>query len=284
MARSKRSMVKVVSIATLLASAGAGTYYAMSADHGWIAGLVGRGQLVAEEAAQPLAFAPEVTEVQEISAPTQLSQSELDAVATAWGGSETPRQTVEDGSSLAADQEPQTSPVESSGDRYETTPTQDASAHDPRYASEAEMPVVLPAVPAQGVTRGQAPNEFDPTEAIAEPAPIEADVEESTVESSRRAREAFGDELAAVPAAAASDRYQAASAGQASPTQVSSESPKTNPFGAATAPVAMAAEPAEPTEYQPARHSYRKCRVPHGRGGKSESIRHSRRFGNAHSG
>lgn len=240
MAGSKRSTVKVVLIATLLASAGAGTYYAMSAGNGWIAGLLGRSQLVAEEPTQPLDLTSEVAEAQKDAAPTQLSKSEFDAVAAAWSGSESARPPVADPSSDAAD--------EASDDRYELGPTPQVPANDSPYAGRTEMPVVLPAVPSQDVTRGQAPNEYDATEPVAEPGATKPAGEESTVESSRRAREAFGDEQATAPAAPA-DRYQSAPAAQVIPNRASSESSMTSPFAAVAPAAAAVNEPQAPAEH-----------------------------------
>ncbi len=72
MAGSKRRTVKVALVATLLASAGAGTYYATTGGGAFAARLFGHSQLVAEE--------PSPT------AAVDLTQSELDAVASAWAG------------------------------------------------------------------------------------------------------------------------------------------------------------------------------------------------------
>ena len=210
MARLKRPTVKVVLVATLLASAGAGTYYATMSDGAWVARLFGHGQLVADDASATIAAEP---------TPSALSQSELDAVASAWSG-DAPAETsrVVDAQVGTASHDEPTIGSESSDDRYQTEPAVESAGEPSHYANRTEMPVVLPAVPAQDVTRGQEPTDYGDAQQIEQPTPVTPDDAEATVESSRRAREAFGDDLAtaAVPAAtAASSRYESASAAHA---------------------------------------------------------------------
>ncbi len=70
MAQSKRRTVKVVLLATMLAAAGAGVYYLTTCRGNLYARFFGHGELVAEETQVPVA--------------SNLSQSDMDAVANAW--------------------------------------------------------------------------------------------------------------------------------------------------------------------------------------------------------
>jgi uncharacterized repeat protein (TIGR01451 family) len=250
MARLKRPSVKVVLVATLLASAGAGTYYATMSDGAWIARLFGHGQLVADDVSTTTAVEP---------TPSELSQSELDAVASAWAG-DAPTETsraVDARVATACHDEP-TTDSENSDDRYQTESAVDSTSENSHYANRTEMPVVLPVVPAQDVTRGQEPTDYGNAQPLGNEQPVEQptavtpDDAEATVESSRRAREAFGDDLAtaAVPAADASSRYESATAAHAEPPKAKSAA-AASPFASVAAPAPLPAAPEEPTEYRP---------------------------------
>jgi uncharacterized repeat protein (TIGR01451 family) len=226
-----------------------------SSGESWFGGLFGQtaGTLVAEET-------PAV-------APVKLNQSELDAVASAWAAQPTNLPAVADPQvaptayeSAANDSGPE--PTLAADDRYNTQSTAvDAPSEAADYHAAEVIPAVLPTtpahdvMPAQDVTRGQAPNDYgdiqeiEPTAAAGEPELAE------TVESSRRAREAFGDDMAAAApaAAAAGDRYVGASA----PAPESRHSAPVaagaaNPFDSAPVPAAMPEPIAQPSEYRSA--------------------------------
>jgi hypothetical protein len=230
MARSKRRTVIVVLVATLLASAGAGTYYATTRDGAWPAGLFGSGALVADDAST--------------TTHADLSHSDLDAVATAWGGS--------DATATAA-------PIaaEPSGDSrysYSTDSTSEDADDDSSLDAAADTtPVMLPAAPSQEVTRGQEPIEQAAYQSNAAGPPNANPSDDGSkddaivdADSTRRAREAFADDLAGVPSPqpTASDRYNGLAAADQAPAA-------THGAAAAADPFASAASPAEPARMAP---------------------------------
>lgn len=236
MARTKRRTVIVVLFATVLAAVGAGICYLASGGGAWTArlsGLFGHSELVAEDV-------PAATQA-------NLSQSDLDAVASAWGGAEPIKPGVVSNPVVS---DPQVAPAE-----YSTTTE---SSDDDRYQAAEAMPVMLPAVPAQEetrgeVTRGQEPNDLGQGEEIEKPVPDVQDDATAAKVSSRRAREAFGDDLAAstAPQSTSSDRYSASAATVTEPIVAPSASSASNPFASQAEPVALAAPAAEPSEYLP---------------------------------
>ena len=236
MARSKRRTVKVVLVATLLAAAGAGTYYFTSGGGSWTAWRFAHSELVAEDA-------PTTPRV-------ELTRSELDAVASAWGGASPAKS-----SPVVA---PQVDPVD---ERYQSEAPAETGSDDARFRATDVMPVMLPAVPAEEVTRGQEPDDYrqSPDDEKTSPAADDDadDDAEATVDSSRRARAAFGEELAAAPSPSpskqspASDRYEAPSSSAQESVNTTTATASTNPFAAPAEPVPMAAPRDEPVEYHP---------------------------------
>jgi uncharacterized repeat protein (TIGR01451 family) len=237
MARTKRRTVIVVLLAIVLASVGAGIYHFASGGGAWSARLFGHGKLVAEEA--PAAIQAD------------LSQSDLDAVASVWGEAKPTKPAVVSDPVVS---DPQVVPAEhsktaeSDDDRYNIdAPT--TGSDDDLYDDAESMPVMLPAVPAQEVTRGQEPNDWSEGEEVEQGTPDAQGDSNATKESSRRAREAFGDDLAAAaaPQSTVGNRYSATTA----PEAESSASSATNPFASQVNPVPVAAPAAEPAEYRP---------------------------------
>ena len=147
MARSKRRTVKVVLLAALLASAGAGTYYVTTQDGAWPARLFKQGELVAADAPA--------------TAPLKLNQSELDAVANAWASAEPMRALPHDDAGTMntayADANPQN---EAGDDRYGLSGSTDPDSDSTNYRGASATPVVLPTAAEQDVTRGQEPNGY----------------------------------------------------------------------------------------------------------------------------
>jgi uncharacterized repeat protein (TIGR01451 family) len=230
MARSKHRTVKVVLVTTLLASAGAGTYYVTSGGGTWTAWRFGHGELVAE-------VAPTTPRV-------ELTRSELDAVASVWAGAGPTK------SSSRVDAQ-----VEPADERYQLEAPAETGGGDARVRAAEEMPVMLPAVPAEEVTRGQEPIDDGQDAEIKSTATAAEDDAEATVDSSRRARAAFGEELAAAPSASqqppTSDRYEAPSSSEQELVNTPTAIASTNPFAAPAEPVPMAAPREEPVEYRP---------------------------------
>lgn len=218
MARFTRRTVKVALTSALLASAGAGTYFVTTSDGSWLANWRGPGKLEAEADDDSAAAAEPV------------SQSELDAVASVWKDSQEPTEAQADAPQVVS-AEPETDPAagQPGDDRYEIETTAGANEEAARY-SGAAIPVMLPAMPAQDVTRGQEPTEYATVEDADAAASAEPSAGEEGVESSRRAREAFGDDVAAAPAplAAASDRYGSDSAASQPPAPAGAGA--SNPF------------------------------------------------------
>ncbi len=226
MARTKRRTVIVVLLATVLAAAGAGIGYLALGDGAWTARIFGPGELVAEEAPATIH--------------ADLSQSDLDAVASAWAGAEPIKPAVVS--------DPQVAP------EYAATTE---SSDDDRYEAAEAMPVMLPAVPAQEitrgeVTRGQEPNDLGEGEEFEQPVPeVSADATAAKV-SSRRAREAFGDDLAAAaPQSTPGDRYNTSAATALEPIADPSAGSAVNPFASQSGPAPVAAPAPEPAEYHP---------------------------------
>jgi uncharacterized repeat protein (TIGR01451 family) len=199
-----------------------------------------------------------------------MSQADIAAVESAWGGAKTNAKVDE-----AVEQSKYSEAMEAGADRYSVNATvteesasagaggeesdtgaaqdkaAEATATADRYVAGAAVPVMLPAMPERNVTRGQAPTELETNEAFAPPEPQALEEPPATAESSRRAREAFGDALAEVPSAG--DRYGAAGAASepapvaAVPRQSAPRSPAAaNPFdsGGAAASAPAAIEPA----------------------------------------
>lgn len=261
--------------ATTLASAGAGTYYATTVEGGWIARLAGRGTLVADDqyASDASGQDADTTTIK-----ADMSQADIAAVESAWGGAKEKAKTdvaveptrysqeldadedryavnaavvadvVEEVASAGAGEEEAISAeaISETESGKSAPPSETVSSAD----SVAAVPVMLPAVPERNVMRGQAPTELEANEAFAPPEPQALDEPPATAETSRRAREAFGDALSEAPAAG--DRYGAGGVASeaapvvAVPRQSAPRPAASNPFdsGAAAASAPIAVEPA----------------------------------------
>ncbi len=203
MARSKRRTVKLALLTMVLAAATAGVYYFIVAGGAWSAGLLGGGELIAESA-------PAATDAEPVT--PKLSDAEFNAVASAWAATTQTKPATNLEPEVAPAQS--TEPVATSDNRYHLDALESSTTDNDRYSTREAMPVVLPAIPAHDVTRGQEPNQLATAEGYPARAPEELAEEQAASQSSRRAREAFGDALAdSVPAAprpaSASDRYGA---------------------------------------------------------------------------
>ena len=185
MARSTRRAVKLVLFATVLAAAGAGVYHFNSGGGTAFWRLFANGELVADETAP--------------SAPPELSQSDLDAVASAWAGA-APKKPAERSAEYDASAASYEEPSDANDERYSDGSVGD---DDRRYPAVEPEPVDLPATDPREITRGQEPNDLGGGDALEQANPETLDDEVPSSSSSRRARAAFGD------AAAAGDRYSA---------------------------------------------------------------------------
>lgn len=243
MAQSKRRTVKVVLLATMLAAAGAGVYYLTTGGGALYARFFGHGELVAEEA--------------QVAVTSSLSRSDMDAVASAWANA-TPSKPA---AVADADVAPATyTPVAGlSDDRYAMSYSDSAEDNSPENAgrddvAESAAPIELPAAPPRDVTRGQEPNDMGSGTPQQQPAPHELDSGSASSESSQRAREAFGDDMAAAPAAqyAPSDRYNASTRpGSDAAGTAPNASAATNPFASQSSPEPKADPTPQPVEYHP---------------------------------
>jgi uncharacterized repeat protein (TIGR01451 family) len=241
MAQRKRRTVKVVLLATMLAAAGAGVYYLTTGGGNPYARFFGHGQLVAEEAPGPVT--------------SGLSRSDMDAVANAWANATQTKPTAIADTHVAPTA--YAPAADSSDDRYamdSSAPADSdvpASVHQDEVAEPA-VPIELPATPPRDVTRGQEPNDLG--DGAQQLAPEELDGGAASSESSQRAREAFGDDMAAAPAAqyASADRYNAATrAAAADALRAPSASAATNPFASQSSPEPIAESTPQPIEYRP---------------------------------
>jgi uncharacterized repeat protein (TIGR01451 family) len=176
-----------------------------------------------------------------------LSKSELDAVESVWSRADSSREAEIAPPATEPDPVPEVEPA--ADDRYQLdSATADVESED-RYSGPS-LPVVPPTMPTGDVTRGQEPSEYAavPDDAIGDDGSTSSDV---SIESSRRARDAFSaDVAAAAPSRAiASDRYGSDTAASAA----SERSPRTaaNPFDEPRAATPIATHTAEPVEYEP---------------------------------
>jgi uncharacterized repeat protein (TIGR01451 family) len=242
MAQSKRRTVKVVLLATMLAGAGAGVYYLTTGGGGLYARFFGHCELVAEEPQAPVA--------------SSLSRSDMDAVAHAWANA-TPAKpaAIADKHVAPTAYAPAT---DTSDDRYamDYSATADSDPPTNDHAGEVTQPaapVELPVTPPRDVTRGQEPNDLGDGTPSQQSSPQEIDPATASGESSRRAREAFGDDMAATPAAqyASADRYNAPTRPGGDAISAPSAGAATNPFASQSSPEPIAAPVAEPSEYHP---------------------------------
>jgi len=203
----------------------------------------GHGELVAEEAQVPVA--------------SSLSRSDMDAVASAWANA-TPNKpaAIADANVAPTADAPA---AESGDDRYAMDYTVPADSESLDNASntcvaESAAPIELPAAPQRDVTRGQEPNDLDSGTTQQQPTPQELDSGATSSESSRRAREAFGDDMAATTAAqyASADRYNASTRPASDTTTAPSAIAATNPFASQSGSAPIAVPVAEPNESHPA--------------------------------
>jgi uncharacterized repeat protein (TIGR01451 family) len=203
----------------------------------------GHGELVAEEAQVPVA--------------SSLSRSDMDAVASAWANA-TPNKpaAIADANVAPTAYAPA---AESGDDRYAMDYAVPADSESLDHASnacvaESAAPIELPAAPPRDVTRGQEPNDLGSGTTQQQPTPQEFDSGATPSESSRRAREAFGDDMAATPAEqyASADRYDASTRPASDATTAPSATAATNPFASQSGSAPIAVPVAEPNEYHPA--------------------------------
>jgi uncharacterized repeat protein (TIGR01451 family) len=231
MAQSTRRTVQWVTLTTLLAAAGAGVYRFTSGSGTWFSTFLDGGAPVAELIAEDGDATPQAA----------LSQSELDAVASAWGGS-TPRRSEP---RVAAERHPRVDDDQVRPARFAETSdaTNEAVTHaDDRYAAYESAAAMLPTANPQAVTRGQEPN--DRSDASDEKLESSASDEEPAYgPSSQRARDAFRD-IAPV----ADDRYGGSASGAAPENSGPLDArPAGNPFASPPASTRVPAASGGPT-------------------------------------
>lgn len=232
MARFNRPSVKVALIAGLLSSAGAGTYVVTTSGGGWLAQLRGAGELEIEPVSD--------------SAQQSLSKSDFAAIESVWGQNATASTPPAEVPTVVEAAEPVTD------DRYNVEPTvaarEVAEVAEEHIVPKSEAPedAVTKGVASNDiVTRGQEPDDYGD----AQP---QAAIAADGVESSRRAREAFSEDVAATPVpVAAGDRYGADSGATAEPTPPVSAG-ATNPFAEPTAAAPIATHSPAAIENEPA--------------------------------
>ena len=227
MARSMRRAVKLVLLATVLATAGAGVYHFTSGGGTWFWRFFANGAPNAELVSDETPSAAE----------TELSQSDMDAVASAWAGSG----PIERDKRSATAERSAVDDAEVTAAEY--VESVDAGDGDDRYAASEPAPVELPASTARGVTRGQEPKSAgDDSDAGGN----DSDSKTGPINfggrpSSDRAREAFDNGSAATAApssSSAGDRYgMSAAEPKRGPTDAPAAPSAVNPFASQTGPV-----------------------------------------------
>lgn len=231
MARFTRRTVQVALVAGLLASAGAGTYLITMSDGSWLARFRGPGNLELENS--------------DDGAVESMSKSDFAAIESVWGQTGSSNsQPIETPARAMEQANPHPQPESLMGDRYriEAAPAEEATDHAQRETPA--IPVMPPALPSETVTRGQEPEEYAEVE-TPEAAPTEG------IASSRRAREAFSEDVAAVAApVSTSDRYNFTAPSGDEPPMPSAAA--TNPFTEPSAAAPIATHSTQPVEPEPA--------------------------------
>lgn len=219
MARIKRRVVQMTLFTTVLAAAGAAAYHFTSGDWTRVSRIFGLGGSSAELVADDAGAVGPV-----------LSQSEMDAVASAWADTSSVQHARYE------------VPVDSDDAEYReatdsSPPVAQHATSDERYNPTNVTPAALPAEDSYSVARGQEPDGddeiLDEDEEPISPNPFSAPGQATL--SSARAREAFSEQSAKdsaiPPEPAAGDRYNPATM-RGMATDDNSPEARINPFAA----------------------------------------------------